>query len=486
MATVYFGHAKGVGGFERRVAIKVMHPHIAGEPEFVDMFLDEARLAAQIHHPNVVSTLDVQTGEDGLFLVMDYVEGTSLRQVLRRLRKQGERLPIGVTVAIALDTLAGLHAAHELSDTKGEPLNLVHRDVSPHNILIGTDGVCRLTDFGIARASSRLSSTRGGVLKGKLTYMAPEQALSQPTDRRADVYSAGIVLWEMLTGHRLFRGDTEAALISKCVMGADRSPRELCSAVPEDIDHVCMRALAVEPDERYGTAAEFADALEMAAYSCDLAVAGARQVAVFGARYKVDVHSVPPPPIADEETGSFESAVGTLAVASVPAKVVGDVRLLSSVPPAEEGRERTDLIALAARYGVTPLRAAIVALPLVVLVVVVATWPSAEPGAAPAGTATAPMASTPSVPPVVSLRPSVTVTGPDAGKPSRPVRVATAPADASGAASAMPSASASAAASAAASASASAAASAPPPGTGAEVPPTPTATSVRGFEPDDL
>ncbi|MBW2456818.1 MAG: serine/threonine protein kinase [Deltaproteobacteria bacterium] len=486
MATVYFGHATGVGGFERRVAIKVMHPHIADDPEFVAMFLDEARLAAQIHHPNVVSTLDVQTGEDGLFLVMDYVEGTSLRQVLRRLRKQGQRLPIAVAVAILLDTLSGLHAAHELTDSDGDPLNLVHRDVSPHNILIGTDGVCRITDFGIARASSRLSSTRGGVLKGKLAYMAPEQALSQPTDRRADVYAAGIVLWELLTGHRLFRGDNEAALISKCVLGADQSPREVFTEVPEDIDHVCMRALAVDPDERYPTAAEMADALECAAYACDQPVAGARQVAIFGARYKVDVHSVPPPAIESEDTGSFESTVGTLAEAVVPATVAGDVRRVSSAPPGAAPDAPTDLRARLARYGVTPLRAGIVALPLIVLLVVVVTWPSSPELAAPATTGSASLSSSQAAPPIVSAAPSVTGPALDAGKGTGPVWVATSPPSASGSASATPAVSASAAASASASATASASASAAPKSTAPTVPVKPTATSVRGFEPEDL
>jgi len=173
MATVHLARALGAGGFERLVAIKVLHPHIQSEPDFVAMFLDEARLAAQVRHPNVVPTIDVST--DPLFLVMEYVEGPSLHAVQRDLRRQNKVVPLEVALRITLDLLAGLHAAHELTDSSGTLLNFVHRDVSPHNILLGVDGVTRITDFGVARAESRLSSTRGGQVKGKLAYMAPEQ-----------------------------------------------------------------------------------------------------------------------------------------------------------------------------------------------------------------------------------------------------------------------------------------------------------------------
>jgi serine/threonine protein kinase len=166
MATVYLGRAVGAGGFERRVAIKVMHAHVAEDPEFKAMFLDEARLAARIHHPNVVSTLDVQEDAEGMFLVMEFVEGASLRDIIRALKKKKQRMPVGNAVRIIVDALSGLHAAHELRGKDGNLLQLVHRDVSPHNILVGADGITRITDFGVARAESRLSSTRGGHLIG--------------------------------------------------------------------------------------------------------------------------------------------------------------------------------------------------------------------------------------------------------------------------------------------------------------------------------
>jgi eukaryotic-like serine/threonine-protein kinase len=254
MATVHLARARGAGGFERLVAIKALHPHIASEPEFVAMFLDEARLAASIRHPNVVATIDVQ--EDPLFLVMDYVEGPSLHLVQRELRKRGTFMPLEVTLRVLHDTLAGLHAAHELRAADGARLELIHRDVSPHNVLLGLDGITRITDFGVARASSRLSSTRGGQVKGKIKYMAPEQVAAEELDRRVDLYAAGIVLWEMLTNEHLYQGDSDAAVLAQIVMGKPRHPRQLVPTIPEAIDAVCMRALAPKRDARFATAAD--------------------------------------------------------------------------------------------------------------------------------------------------------------------------------------------------------------------------------------
>src|SRR4051794_37738388 len=175
MATVFLARLGGVGGFQRFVAIKRLHPHLAGEPEFVQMFLDEARLAALLHHPHVVPILEVGTSENGYYLVMEYVEGDTLARIMARALSGSAIVPRAIAVRIILDALAGLHAAHELSDAMGQPIGLVHRDVSPQNLLVGVDGSARLTDFGVARATSRLSSTRAGKLKGKLAYMSPEQ-----------------------------------------------------------------------------------------------------------------------------------------------------------------------------------------------------------------------------------------------------------------------------------------------------------------------
>ncbi|WP_437606590.1 protein kinase [Sorangium sp. So ce834] len=277
MATVYLGRALGAGGFERLVALKMMHPHIAAEPEFVAMFLDEARLAARVRHPNVVATFDLV--EDPLFLVMEYIEGPSLHLLLRTCARAKRRVPIGIVLRIFLDVLAGLHAAHELTGSEGEPLNLVHRDVSPQNVLVGIDGVSRITDFGVARAETRLMSTQGNALKGKLSYMAPEQIHAEQVDRRSDVYSAGVVLWEMLTEERLFKADNDGALIAQILKGPPAGPRAVVPSVPAALDTICMRALRADPDDRFPTAAAFAEALEeAAAQTPGLAVSSPRAV----------------------------------------------------------------------------------------------------------------------------------------------------------------------------------------------------------------
>ncbi|HTN87430.1 MAG TPA: serine/threonine-protein kinase, partial [Sorangium sp.] len=277
MATVYLGRAVGAGGFERLVALKMMHPHIAAEPEFVAMFLDEARLAARVRHPNVVATFDLV--EDPLFLVMEYIEGPSLHLLLRTCARAKRPVPLGIALRIFLDVLAGLHAAHELTGSDGEPLHLVHRDVSPQNVLVGIDGVARITDFGVARAETRLMSTQGNALKGKLAYMAPEQIRAQQVDRRSDVYSAGVVLWEMLTEERLFKADNDGALIAHILQGPPTGPRGVMPSVPAAIDRICLRALSTDPDDRFPTAAAFAEALEeAAAQTPGLAVSSPRAV----------------------------------------------------------------------------------------------------------------------------------------------------------------------------------------------------------------
>jgi serine/threonine-protein kinase len=287
MATVYLALLGGARGPQRFVALKVLHPHLAREPEFVAMFLDEARLASSIRDPHVVPIAEIGRTDDGFFLVMDYVEGDTLARFAARAATRGTRLPRDVVVRIMLDALTGLHAAHELTDELGRSLGLVHRDVSPQNILVGTDGLARITDFGVARAAARLSSTRNGRLKGKLAYMAPEQARSEATDRRADVFAAGILVWEMLAGRRLFKAETEAATILRVVV--DPIPRlaSIAPDVPAPFDAVCTKALSRNPDDRYQTARHMADALAAAAAEAaassplDLGVASPRDVAAY-------------------------------------------------------------------------------------------------------------------------------------------------------------------------------------------------------------
>ncbi len=279
MATVFLGRALGAAGFNRLVAIKLLHPHIAADDQFITMFIDEARLAARIRHPNVVPTLDLQYGPDGHYLVMEFVEGESLLGLLRQTVKNNKPMPSGIAIRIALDALAGLHAAHELTGDSGEPLNLVHRDVSPHNILVGVDGISRIVDFGVARAEERIGTTRDGQVKGKLAYMAPEQTNSEPVDRRVDVFTAGIVLWEALTAKRLFRGQSDAEVVRSLIEKPIPHLREVSPAFSQALDNVVARALNRVPSERFDTALEFAEALEEAAEP--LGIATPKQVGAY-------------------------------------------------------------------------------------------------------------------------------------------------------------------------------------------------------------
>jgi eukaryotic-like serine/threonine-protein kinase len=261
MATVHLGRLVGAEGFSRTVAIKQLHQHFARSQEFVTMFLDEARILSRIRHPHVVAPLDVIVLEGELFIVMEYVHGASLAELLDA---SSGPIPPRIASAIIGQTLLGLHAAHEATSEGGEPLSIVHRDISPHNVLVGGDGIARVVDFGIAKAESRARTTGDGSLKGKLGYMAPEQLRSRPVDRRTDLFTCGIVLWEALTGERLYAADNIPALFHKLENTKIRLPSELVPELPHELDHVVRRALALEPAERVATAREMALELERA------------------------------------------------------------------------------------------------------------------------------------------------------------------------------------------------------------------------------
>jgi serine/threonine protein kinase len=263
MATVHFGRVVGAIGFTRTVAIKRLHRDYVRDPHFVTMFMDEARVAARVRHPNVVQTLDVVLDKDELFLVLEYVHGFSLAHLLRAAKDASVPVPAGVACAIIAGTLHGLHAAHEATDEDGEPLDIVHRDVSPQNILVGADGVARVLDFGVAKAAGRSQDTKEGQLKGKLAYMAPEQVTGVNVTRRCDVFAASIVFWELLTGARLFRSETESETVAK-VLGA---PIALPSSYrPElaSLDVVVMKGLERDPEKRFESAREMARRVEAA------------------------------------------------------------------------------------------------------------------------------------------------------------------------------------------------------------------------------
>jgi serine/threonine-protein kinase len=263
MANVYLGRREGSAGFQRLFAIKVLHPHLAEEGPFVEMLLDEARIAASLHHPNVVPIVDLGTEGDIHYVVMEYVEGCALSVLLK---KYPDRRPPRLLIPIILDALSGLHAAHSLTDENGEAMRLVHRDVSPQNILIGVDGMARLTDFGIAKAESRINTTRPGELKGKISFMSPEQIQNPETvDHRSDVFSAGVLLWTALTGKQLFEaGSTGAAMTNTLRMAVER-PSLVGLKPPAVFDAICLRALERNVDARLDSALAFEESLRSAA-----------------------------------------------------------------------------------------------------------------------------------------------------------------------------------------------------------------------------
>ena len=262
MGTVHLARHRGAGGFERLVVIKRIHPHLAAARELVDMFLDEARLASQIRHPNVVPVDDVVDAGGVLLLAQPYIESVSLGALLAAAAAAGERLAPALVSRILLDALAGLDGAHHAVDLRGERLEIIHRDVSPQNILVGADGRSRLIDFGIAKAARRIAVTRTGTLKGKVRYMAPEQLRRQAVDARADVFSAGVVLYEALTGVPPFAGEDEGDTLLSVLLGEPPRPSTLVAGLPTALDEVVARALATSREERYPSASALHEALE--------------------------------------------------------------------------------------------------------------------------------------------------------------------------------------------------------------------------------
>jgi serine/threonine-protein kinase len=264
MATVHLGRLIGPVGFSRTVAIKRLHSHFAKDPEFAPGFVDEARLAARIHHPNVVPIIDVLNEDGELSLVMDYVEGESLARLLRRASSLKQDVPLAVVSAIMCGTLYGLHAAHEAVNERGEPMHLVHRDVSPQNVLVGSDGLPRLVDFGVAKAAQRIQTTAEGQVKGKVAYMAPEQLRGAEVTRQTDIYAAGVVIWELITGSRLFQSDNPAHLMTKILEDEIPPPSSTRSGCPDELDRIVMRATSRKLEDRYETAREMAHELQAA------------------------------------------------------------------------------------------------------------------------------------------------------------------------------------------------------------------------------
>jgi ABC-type multidrug transport system ATPase subunit len=262
MATVHLGTMLGPFGFRSTVAIKRLHPQLAKDPQFVTMFLDEARLASRVRHPNVVPVLDVFAEEGELSLVMEYVDGESLASLCRLAIERDAAIPVPIAVAIVASVLHGLHAAHEARDERGALLGLVHRDVSPQNVIVGADGVVRVIDFGIAKAAGRCNASRDGQLKGKIAYMAPEQIQRGIVNRRTDVYGASVLLWELLTGERLFDGEAEGMILGRVLDDIVPPPSSLRADLPIGLDAITLRGLDRAQERRFESARAMAGELE--------------------------------------------------------------------------------------------------------------------------------------------------------------------------------------------------------------------------------
>ncbi|MCE9572644.1 MAG: serine/threonine protein kinase [Deltaproteobacteria bacterium] len=254
MAELYLAYAIGVEGFQRLVAIKRALPRLARDPAFAAMFLDEARLVATLAHPNIAQVYDVGVDGHSLYLVMEYLDGRDLRRVLHTAVQRGERVPIAIAAGIAAQVAAGLHAAHENRAPDRTPLHIVHRDVSPANVVATFGGAIKLIDFGIAKAARRTTVSVAGQLKGKAAYMSPEQCIGGPIDRRSDVFALGVLLYELSTTRRLFRGADEYATMKQIVEGEIEAPSRLVEDYPVELEDIVLRALARDPSDRYHTA----------------------------------------------------------------------------------------------------------------------------------------------------------------------------------------------------------------------------------------
>ncbi|MBA3463285.1 MAG: serine/threonine protein kinase, partial [Deltaproteobacteria bacterium] len=262
MADVLLGRTVGIEGFERHVVIKRIHAEQARDNRYVTMFLDEARLAATLHHANIVQVNDIGQENGEYFFAMEYVLGEDVRKILGRAAQIGSRVPLEHVMTIVIGAAAGLHHAHEQIRADGTSLGIVHRDVSPANILVGLDGAVKVVDFGIAKASHQSARTQSGVLKGKVAYMSPEQCNNDLVDRRSDVYSLGIVLYELLTTQPLFQCDNDFLTMSAIVHQDVKPPSTIEPSIPPELDAIVVKALARRMRDRYATTDELRRALE--------------------------------------------------------------------------------------------------------------------------------------------------------------------------------------------------------------------------------
>jgi serine/threonine protein kinase len=254
MAEVFRAESEGLQGFRKQVAIKRVLPHLSSKKKFISMFLDEARLSAQLSHSNCVQVFDIGVGDNAFFIVMEFVDGANLKSIVESIKKAGRDFPVEAAVYISLELCKGLSYAHELTDNNGVPLHIVHRDMSPPNVLITKNGEVKIVDFGLAKANSQLEKSEPGIIKGKFSYLSPEAAMGQEVDARTDIFAVGIILWELLAGQRLFLGDTDFQTVKRVQAANVPAISGLNKKVPQDLEKIIAKALARDPLARYATA----------------------------------------------------------------------------------------------------------------------------------------------------------------------------------------------------------------------------------------
>jgi serine/threonine-protein kinase len=356
MASVWIARQRGKHGFEKLVAIKTILPQYASDDRFRQMFLDEARIASRIEHFNVARIIDLGEEHDILYLVMEYVDGDSLSKLRRACSKHDTPIPPGVLLRILADACSGLHEAHELKDDEGRPLDIVHRDISPHNILVNTKGIAKVIDFGIAKARDRMAGeTNAGVLKGKIQYMAPEQALGRKVDRRADLWAVGATLYHLLTGKPPYDADNTLGTLHLLTSG--RPPLPLPPSVHTAVANIARKALTTAVDARFQTAAQMRDAIEAAMYDAGLATTTAdaaaflnkqladrtakrRQVidiALAAAAERQRVEEVLKPHVDRTGSGVTGSAPSERTIAEAPAALRAGTTIPEGTPSASQG-----------------------------------------------------------------------------------------------------------------------------------------------------
>jgi len=256
MAEIFLARQEGLEGFEKTICIKRIRPHLSSQPNFVRMFLNEAKLAAQLNHPNIVQIYDLGRINDSYFIAMEYISGRDMSRIIPKAEKAGIPFPMIYALRIASNVCEGLYYAHTKTDAYGNPLHVVHRDVTPENVLVGFNGTVKIVDFGIAKANTQIEQTRAGEIKGKLSYMSPEQAMGAQLDARSDIFALGSVVYEWITGYKLFTGENEMAILKSIIDGKIYPPSYFKEDVPESVERILMKALEKDKEKRYQSAWE--------------------------------------------------------------------------------------------------------------------------------------------------------------------------------------------------------------------------------------